>query len=563
VTIVESMPSVLGTPEFAVPDEAALLREQVGRLTMSLVDIQESLVDLEMDDRGWTRLTGVIEQEFSPTGRVRIVEVCRVAAISNPLLKRGLTVRAGYIWGQGVEVTARVPGPDGKADTELQDAANQVIDAFEKLNEQTFTGAAARERLEHAEGTDGEVFLAMFTNAATGEVRVRTVPQLQIQQIVCNPEDADEPWFYVREYPLAGLPREGQPLNAPPVKLERVIYPALGFDPSMAGLGFKPPKLNGYTVMWDAPMLHVPVNLLDGWQRGIPDVYASVAWARLYQEFLIDWAGLTKALSKVAWKATGESKSRASAAAAAIRAAQTPPDPTLPGPRTQAGGTAVVGPGTDLTAVSKSGATIDSQSGKPLASMVAAGLGLPVTTLLADPGITGARAVAETLDTPVILEMGMRRLMWQSVMQQILHHALEVAGARPGSPLQVLTGDREPVLEFSWPPLSKLDPLQLVQAIVAADSTGKMPPLTALRLLLQALGVPNVDEVLAEVTDADGNFIDLEQASRQSSGQAAVDKARRGEDPAAVFHGSGVDSGADAVSPPVVNPGRSTTDGLT
>lgn len=526
----EAMPSILGTSDYAYPDRVAALTEQVGQLEMTNEHLTESLAELTMDDRGWTSFTAVIEQEFTHTGRQRIVETCRMMSIANPLLKRGLTVRAGYIWGQGVEVTARVPGADGKADPVLQDAVNQVVDGFEKLNESTFTGMRAREELERAEGTDGEVFLALFTNPAAGEVKVRTVPQLQIRQIVCNPDDADDPWFYIREFTVAELPKQGQSLEAPPTHLERVIYPALGFEPRTAGLGFKPRVLNGMTVMWDAPMIHVPVNRLDGWQRGIPDVYASVAWARLYQEFLVDWAGLTKALSKIAWKATGETKSRAQLAATAAHAAAQPSG-TLPQPN-RAGGTVVMGPGSGFEAVSKSGATIDAESGKPLAGMIAAGIGLPVTVLLADPGITGARATAETLDTPTILEMGMRRLMWQSVMTSVLQHAIATAGMAPGSKMRALTGDRTPVLEFSWPPLAGLDPVQLVTAIATADTTDTMPPLTTLRLLLSALGVPNVDEVLAEVTDAGGNFIPPKQTAQTNAGQLAADAFRRGQDPA-------------------------------
>lgn len=530
----EAMPPSLGSTDYTYPDQVAQLREQVAQLEANGEYVAESLAELEMDDRGWTNYSARIEAEFTASGRKRIAEACRMWAISNPLLKRGLTVRAGYIWGQGVEVTARVPGADGKADPALQDQVNQVIDAFEKLNESSFTGMGAREELERALGTDGEVFLALFTDPASGAVRVRSVPQLQINLIVTNPEDADEPWFYVREYTVAGLPKENQPLGSPPTTLKRVIYPALGFDPRAAGLGFKPRVLNGSEVMWDAPMVHVPVNRLDGWQRGIPDVYAAIAWARLYQEFLIDWSGLTKALSKIAWKATGETKSRAQLAAAAARAqaaGQVPAGGTLPQP-TPAGQTVVTGPGSGLEAVSKSGATIDSESGRPLAAMIAAGIGLPVTTLLADPGVTGARATAETLDTPTILEMGMRRMLWESVMKRIYQHAVAVAGMQPGSQIRALTGDRAPVLEFTWPPLDGLDPVALVTAIATADTTDTMPPLTTLRLLLSALGVPNVDEVLAEVTDGDGNFIPPKQTTGAAAGQVAADAFRKGQDPA-------------------------------
>ena len=52
------------------------------------------------------------------------------------------------------------------------------------------------------------------------------------------------------------------------------------------------------------------------------------------------------------------------------------------------------------------------------------------------------------------------------------------------------------MLEFTWPPLADLDPVQLINAIVSADGSGKMPPLTTARLLLNALGVKDVDALL-------------------------------------------------------------------
>lgn len=499
--------------------------------------LEESLTGLETEDRGWLRMTSRIHEEITGTARVRLVETCRMSAIANPLLKGGLMKRIGYIWGQGIEISARIPADEGEEpDQTVQDAVNQVIDAFEKLNKRSLMGMKAHESKERALGTDGEVFLALFTDTRAGEVRVRAVPQLEIIQIVTNPEDSEEPWFYYREYTYATLPRadvENVSMQPTDTAVVRTLYPALGFDPKAAGYGFRPPRINGIDVMWDAPMVHVAVNQLDGWERGIPDVYAALAWARMYQEFLVDWAGLTKALSKIAWKATGDTKSRAEKVAAAERRRQGQNGPGVPAPpavgASSAGGTVVAGPGTDLTAVSKSGATIDAESGKPLAAMVAAGIGLPVTMLLADPGISGARATAQTLDTPTILEMGMRRLVWQSALEDILRYAIEVAANAPGG--AAMQGV-EPVIDFAWPPIAGMDPVQLVAAIVQADSTEKMPPLTTARLLLSALGVPDVDEILTKYTDAEGNFVPPEGTMKANAGSAATDAFRRGQDPA-------------------------------
>lgn len=485
---------------------------------------QESIADLQLalEDKGWRSLAAGVADEFTPSGRRTIANLCRTMAVSHPLIKRGLQLRAGYIWGQGVEVTARLD------DEQLAADVNALLGDFADDNEASLTGTQASEELERALGTDGNVYLALFTSPLFGRVQVRSTPPDEIVDIICNPEDRDEPWFYVREYVIDVLEAGTQP-GATRVRRQtkKTVHPALGYRPAT-----RIRNLNGVEVRWDAPILHVSVNRLDGWKYGVPDAYAAMAWARMYRDFLVDWAGLTKSLSKIAWKMTGDTKSRTNRAASQALAQAAAGD---------AGQLAAMGPGVGLEAVSKSGATIDADSGRPIASMVAAGLGIPITMLLADPGVTGARATAETLDKPTILEMGMRRLLWQSARERILDHVITAAVEAPRGRLSgttviddwgrkhtMLAGGVEPSLDWVWPPLADMDPVKLVEAIVAADGTGKMPPLTTVRLLLAALGVRDVDEVLEQVTDENGDWVDPEA----TAGDAAVARYRRGEDPA-------------------------------
>ncbi len=492
--------------------------------------LTESMVDLEMalEDTGWRKLSNGVRDEFSHDGRRRIREMCRTMVISNPLMKRAVTVRIGYIWGQGVTVSARA-GEDAEQDVD------EVVQMFWDDNEKSLTGSQAQEELERALGTDGEIYLALFTNPLVGRVQVRSTPTDEITDIICNPEDRDEPWFYVREYVTQVL-EQGFATGNTRTRSQtvKVVHPALGFVPAQ-----RIKYLNGAEVRWDAPILHVPVNRLDGWKYGIPDVYASIAWARMYKEFLVDWALLAKSLAKFAWRATGSNKTRAQRAADKIAANATKTNGTLPVP--PVGQAAVMDSGTSLEAIPKTGAQVDADSGKPLAAMAAAGVGLPVTILLADPGQTGARAVAETLDLPTILEMTMRRMLWTSVLDRVLQHAIDAAVLAPRGTLRgtatidvwdrkvvTLAGDTERTVEIDWPPLIDVDPVELIKAIVAADGTGKLPPLTTVRLLLKALGVKNPEEVIETITDADGNFID----PAITAGQAAIDAARDGRDPA-------------------------------
>lgn len=493
---------------------------------------QEAIADLalQLEDRGWRSLAQGVADEFTADGRRRVAATCRMMAVSNPLIKRGLNLRIGYVWGQGVEVTAVI-----KDNEDLEAQVNGLIDDFEDDNAKSLTGSQAQEELERALGTDGQVYLAAFTSPLTGRVQVRSTPSDEVVDIITNPEDRDEPWFYVREYVETKL-EQGTLASTTRARRQtrKVVHPALGYRPNQ-----RIKNLNGHEVRWDAPILHVPVNRLDGWLYGVPDAYVAVAYARMYRDFLVDWAGLTKALSKFAWRMTGDTKTRAQKAATAARAAATAL-PSTDG-RVDAGQTAVGGPGMHLEAISKSGATIDSESGRPLAAMVAAGLGVPVTMLLADPGVTGARATAETLDKPTILEMGMRRMLWQSAWSRILEHVITAAVEAPRGRLSgttlvddwgrkhtMLGGGVEPTLDFTWPPLADLDPVKLIEAIATADDTGKMPEVVTARLLLQALGVKDVDDVLEDLVDEDGNWISRET----TAGDVAVQRFRRGEDPA-------------------------------
>lgn len=500
--------------------------------------LREGMADLvlALEDKGWVDIASSVQRDFSPEARKALTSLCRTMAIANPLLKRGMLVRIGYIWGQGVQVRARAAG-----DEQAQDV-NAVVQGFWDANAATFSGDEAHDQLERGAATEGNVFICCFTSPMTGDVRIRTALADEVVDILTNPDDRDEPWYYIREIPqkvVEAAYQRGQTRTRNQVA--RVAHPALGYRPQQ-----RPKSINGIPIRWDAPIKHVKVNPVAGWRFGVPDVYASLAWARAYKDFLVDWAQHMHSLALITWQASGGTKTKSQKIAGEIaRAGQNGPGVGIAPPvGTGVAGQAAVGTSdVKLEAVSKSGATVDANSGKPLAGMAAAGLGLPVTMLLADPGVTGARAVAETLDLPTILEMGMRRLLWQAAFTEVLEYVIDQAAIAPRGPLRgtmardewgglqvTLTGDVEKTLDWDWPPLVDVDPVELVNAIVAsADTTlGRAIPLTLMRLLLNALGVKDVDEVLEDVTDEDGNFKDPDA----TAGQAAVDAFRRGDDPA-------------------------------
>jgi hypothetical protein len=503
-----------------------------------LVHAQETIADLEarMREPGWQRLTTLADQEFTREGLRQITAVCRIMALKNPLIKRGLALRQAYVWGAGVEITAR----DGDV--------NDLIQQFNDDNAATLTGAQASEELERALGTDGQVFISLFTSPLTGRVRARTLPWDEITDVITNPDDASEPWLYRREWWSERIdPGTGGVITT----RDSAYYPALGYKPR----GPRPRYLNHprfgdagpVEVLWDAPVYHVKVGGHLHWKWGVPDSYAAVDWAQAYKSFLEDWATLVRALSRFAWKLTSKGSKQAAAKA---RVAAAPTRDAATGEARHAGATAFTTPDMTLEAIPKSGATIDSESGRPIAAMVAAALDLPVTMLLGDPGITGNRATAETLDTPTERTMELRREVWTQARRAIYRYVIAEAVRAPEGPLHGtitvepdgrdtvretvhLDGDASDVVDISWPDIDDIDAATVVDAIVKADATGYLPQVVVARLLLEALGMSDVDAVLDQLTDDEGNFVPPDTGA----GQAAVDAFRRGQDPAALLAG--------------------------
>jgi hypothetical protein len=516
--------------EVATMRETHLL-EQLDASHNTVEILRESLADVQLafEDRGWLQLTMQAQTELSPAGRKRIRDLSRVMAIMNPLIKRGLSLRKAYIWGQGVDITVRDQSDKG------QDV-NAVVQTFleDKSNKATFSGSQAREEMEQAAYTDGELAAALFTDPLDGTVLLRWVPVEEITDVITDPEDQVTHWYYRREY-TERFVSGGQVVQ----QLRTVYYPALGYEPRV-----KPSTIGGAEVLWNAPVRMVAVNRPTRGTRGIPDAFAAIPWARSYKEFLEQWAVLMKSLARFAWQ-TKTRGDRAKAVAAKTAAAPTT-DVLRGGNPSGAGATAVTDPNTSLEAIPKTGATIDADSGRPLAAMTAAALDVPVTMLLGDPGMNGARAVAETLDEPTQLTMNLRRDLWGEFMLDVLNHVIDWAiqapkGALKGKVSRV--GDRvirelpendDRSIDITWPDFDSTPVDVLTAAIVAADGTTVMPPLVTLRLLLTALKVDNIDEILDECTDENGEFVPPDI----NAGQVATDAFRRGEDPAAALNGA-------------------------
>lgn len=572
-------PAPQETREAALRDELTTTRNDLELLALRLHNAElsggpgwqpvgEAVADLERaiaGDPGWRAFAVLTQQEFSPEGMVQLRAVCRLMALANPLIKRGLDLRATYVWGQGVHIAARATGrtPETGAKGPKEQDVDAVVAAFldDTANKRAVFGAQVADELEHSLGTDGEVFIALFTRPASGWVQARPFTADEVTEIITDPDDRCTPWYYRRSWDRTDYDNQG---NKTTIRQE-LLYPDVDYKPRR-----KPARFAGVDIAWDAPVVHIAVNRPTGWLRGIPDAYSSIPWARAYKEFLEQWAGLMRSLARFAWRTTAEGKNRAqvkaavSAATTTATTVDTRPAGTAGGPTTggitavtpsapgQVGAVAITPPTGGLEAIPKTGATIDAASGRPIAMMVAAGMGVPVTMLLSDPGQTGARATAETLDMPLQRMMESRQGVWQQAIQRILRHVITEAVRAPQGPLKgrvdrdrvtdreylVLSPDTDTTIDVTFPDLDDVEALEKVQTVMAAAASRTIPPEMILRMLLQALGVKDVDSIIEKLTDdTTGEFLWPSTGMPAGPGQQAADLARTGGDPAAAGTG--------------------------
>lgn len=468
-----------------------------------ITELEERLqaLELALETDGWRLLSAQADQEFTRAGLRDIVEFCRIYYLKNPVVQRAVDVKRLYVWGQGWSVKA--------ADEEVQ----AVIDSFltDERNAGSVGSHRARQKLEIELATDGNLFLALFVDTITGRVRVRQIPFAEVEEVVTNPDDAQEPWLYKRIWSETATDLA---TGAVTVTSKAAYYPDWRYRPTarQASVGSTP-------VRWDVPVMHVRAGGFSNWRFGVPEIYDLIDWARAYKEFLEDWASIVRAYRRFAFQLTTPGGSRGVAAAKArlsttlgTAGAETNPPPL-------AGSTFVAGEGVSLQPVRTAGATVGAEDGRRLLLMVAAGSGLP-ETFFGDASI-GTLATAKSLDRPTELMMEDRQALWRDVYGHLFDFVLAWAVKAPQGALRgkgavsVTVEDGQIVETLAWneegagdvsiefPPLVQHDIPAQVAAVVQAATLGMAGQLagtidlvTLSRVLLTTLGVPNVDEVL-------------------------------------------------------------------
>jgi hypothetical protein len=535
--LLETMRTRLG--EGLLGRQVSTLREQVRQGNDSIELLEEGMADLEMalDDVEWMRLGASSQREFSRSGLRKIAGLARMMYIKNPLIQRGVNVVKFYVWGQGINIRAK--------NREI----NQVIQDFldDERNQMELTSQEALEQKQVEEETDGNLFFVFFVDKiSSGRVRLGSIPFDEIEEIISNPEDAKEPWFYKRvwsEQPFRLGFQRGQ------VETKTAWYPDWRFRP----VSNKILSIDGKPVNWDMPVYHVKVGGFSNWKFGVPKVYAAIDWGRAYKEFLEDVATLMRAYSRFAWRIVTKSGKKGLEKAKVKLATTVGSGPGERNPAPGVGSMFIGGEGQSLTPMNVRGASVSPDDGRRLLLMVAASAGLP-ESFYGDVSV-GTLATAKSLDRPTELMMRSIQTHWKGVLSKILEYVVVEAVRAPNGPLHSAAALRVEIendrrvekiewkvegekgdekldtkIDIDFPPLIEEDVKARVDALVAAATlTGSqlIPDKDMSRMLLNALGEDEIDEILEILYPDDGSAEPAIDSSKDPATFAQAVELRR------------------------------------
>lgn len=452
------------------------LKEHIRVLVDQNEMLEESIRDISLavDDFGWKPLGAAQPEQAMDLDTVKkIAETCRALVVVNPLVKRGIAVRTSYIWGGGVQLGDR-----------SQSWYNRSV-------KRTMGTTLAQLELERSAAADGNLFFLVDIRQGT----VQRIPMWEISGKATSEDDAEKVTYYKRTY--TRYSGEQSPNYYQPGETQHVWYPSDELDTAPTS------QINNVRVDRSKRVVHVAFNRQVGWTWGVPDVFAVVFWSKAYKEYLENCATLARAYGQFAWKVIASTKKGHQRAASKL--AQTPQRDPATGKYLDIGGTAVLGGGQDLQPLQNI-RPVDFGAGLPLASLIAAGLEIPLPMLTSDPG-SGNRATAETLDEPTRLAMEAR--------QQLMDDALKA--------IAELLGQRD--LQIEWPPLGEEPVHRRVQAIDMAGRTGMLYPDEWRAQILDAL---DIEDERTEPPGEDDLPLTVQNA-QQSDEPAQVDPPSRGD----------------------------------
>jgi hypothetical protein len=466
----------------------AHIQEELATAEVSNEVLQEAYSDavrqmLAHEDVGWQKIgqngleKGINSIEDARSLADKLEDWCT----TNPLLVRANEQRASYLFSQPYEI-----GTEG-ANTKITPQQRNII--TKRQNQDAIFGLEALTSITSQHFSAGNVFIEYDMD---GKSFVQ-VPFDQIADLIYDPFDRSIVRYVKRVIEYAAMDvRTGVPVR----KREEYWLPTSQYTPDNRGYF---PKIGDVKVNRRKRMVVSRVNRRVGSVFGIPDSFAAAPWALAYSAYLRDGTKVLAALAEWVWKFTPKKRPAAERAAASVRNER------------GAGGSLFTD--MDVQALPRADA-IDLNTGRPLASQVAAATGISVVVLLADPGQSGAYGTAQTLSDPNRRTMQARREVITDLIKECL----------------ALIGIKDPAVV--WGKMAPGTDAEEVELLSQAWGTGlfhedeirpRIAEVAQIQLLHDApptgVMLPNNEESIARGdVDTDGSDVDPDGTNSQTNG---------------------------------------------
>jgi hypothetical protein len=473
MTKVSSNPRKFGRNITTVAKAASFTEAQARQffesdLVEGFQDMSSADIQLALEDRGWVRMGQTLDGDAPWNVRRLTILRSRMYWLMDSHAASSVRVWTDYTLGSGMGFKA-----DNDADqTLLSEFWNNRIN-------RNVCSAEGQRRINRRLLVDGEIFFAIFDTEQG--IAIRKIDCTQITQFITNPEDSEEVWGYRRTF------------GTPDGKVTTIYYRDWAYPNAPINTintqdegGMAGPIVPEESVV----IYHLPFNAIH--QRGNSLFSAALPWMQALRSFMEDRLAITQGLAKFIRKMTvkGGAAQVTKVKMAVEQAAGMTPGPIGDAAMRRARETAQTLFTNDAVNMSDvprtTGASDSRQDFRNIRLMICGGVGM--TEPYFGDAEAGNLASVTAMELPMLKQFESHQQLWADAWRDIF------------SIVRNFEDPQAVEVAIDWPPIVKENVQTFINAVVSACA--EFPELVqpeVLTLVLNTIGVSNVDQVMVEV----------------------------------------------------------------
>ena len=455
-----------------------------------------AMLELNLEDAGWDRMSGENGsiRDFSNRGRKYLQNEAYLFWLKNPLIANAVETKTNYIFDKGFSYKA----PDEK----VQECLDMFMNDNDNKRELTTLQA---QQIKSAElQIYANLYFVFFVNEMNGLVKVRSIPDSEIEDIIVDPDDSKKPLWYKRVRTRKVYNFDNDTYDS----VDEIKYysdwkrPESSIDP--------PPNK-----IAKGQVYHIKVNCLSHNKFGVSEIYRAMDWAKAYNKFLEDLASVWATLSKFPVKNKSKggpgviaNQQKQIQSALANLSSDAIGGETNPAPA--AGSVWLENMASSYQPMEGvKGASVNAEDGRRLLLMVCAATGM-MEPFFGDPA-TANLATMKAMMEPMLKRFGSRQELWKSIFKDIFDFVIDQSIQAPSGILDgkesvdaynniiyELNGESKEV-EIDFPEMETKDNVKMIEAIAKVSDKFLLREKDLTRVLMNLLEIDRADEILEEM----------------------------------------------------------------